>query len=155
VQEKRKSSSQRQRFGIALLLLTAVCLYGNFDLLYSRILDYPGRNWEDPVTIHEKRMESLKASLPSISSVGYVTTVENEKLFSLEKSFRDVEFLAQFIVTQYALTPVFVYNSPDHPVVVGVFLSGPPDPAFLRRYRLVPKKDMGDGVILFERRGES
>lgn len=155
MQEKKKSSSQRQRFWIALILLTAVCLYGNFDLLYSRIRDYPGRNWKDPVSTHEKRVESLKAVLPPVSSVGYVTTVENEKLFSLEKSFQDVEFLAQFIVTQYALAPVFVYNSPDHPIVIGVFLSGPPDPAFLRRHRLVPMKDCGDGIILFERRGQS
>ena len=91
--------------------------------------------------------------LPPAGSVGYVTTVENEKFFSLEQGLQDVELLAQFIVTQYTLAPVFVYNSPDYPLVVGNFLSGPPDPVFLRRNRLVPRKDFGDGVILFERRG--
>jgi hypothetical protein len=149
----KKELSQSYRFGIALILLTAVSLYGNLDTLFSKTRDYPDPAWQDPVSIHERRMEPLKAMLPPAGSVGYVTTVENEKFFSLEKGLQDVELLAQFIVTQYTLAPVFVYNSPDYPLVVGNFLSGPPDPVFLRRNRLVPGKDFGDGVILFERRG--
>jgi len=152
---KKEFFYHRYRFAIALILLIAVCLYGNLELLVYKTRDYPGTAWKDPVSIHEKRMESLKAVLPPVGEVGYVTTVENDKIFSREKSLQDVEFLAQFIVTQYTLAPVFVYNRPDYPLVVGNFLSGPPNPMFLRHHRLVQQKDFGDGVILFERRGQS
>jgi len=151
----KKEFSQGYRFGIALILLAAVSLYGSLDTLFSKIRDYPDPAWQDPVSLHERRMEPLKALLPPAGSVGYVTTVENEKFFSLAQGLQDVEPLAQFTVTQYTLAPVFVYNSPEYPLVVGNFLSGPPDAVSLRRNRLVPRKDFGDGVILFERRGES
>jgi len=150
-----KKVYQNARAVIALILLAAVSLYGNLDLLVSKVRSYPDSPWNDSVSLHEKRIEPLKAALPPAGSVGYVTTVENERFFSLERSFRDVELLGQFIATQYTLAPVFVYNSPGYPLVVGNFLSGPPDPALLRRHGLVPRKDFGDGVILFERRGES
>lgn len=140
---------------IALILLIGTGLYGSLDLLVSKVRSYPDSPWKDAVSIHEKRIEPLKAELPPAGSVGYVTTVENERFFSLERSFQDVELLGQFIATQYTLTPVFLYNSPEYPLVVGNFLSGHPDPAFLRRHGLVPRKDFGDGLILFERRGQS
>lgn len=151
----RKKSYHASRCVIALVLLTAAGLYGSLDLLISKVRSYPETPWNDAVAIHEKRIEPLKAVLPPAGSVGYVTIVENERFFSLERSFQDVELLGQFIATQYTLSPVFLYNSPDYPLVVGNFISGPPDPTLLRRYRLVPKKDFGDGLVLFERRGQS
>ncbi len=151
----KKKEYERSRFVIALFLLIAVCLYGILDLFVSKVRSYPDSPWNDSVSIHEKRIEPLKAVLPPAGSVGYVTTVENERFFALERSFQDVELLGQFIATQYTLAPVFVYNSPEYPLVVGNFLSGPPDPVFLRRHRLVPRRDFGDGLILFERRGQS
>ena len=151
----KKNAYQNPRFVIALILLTAASLYGSLDLFISKVRLFPDSLWNDSVSIHEKRMEPLKEMLPPAGSVGYVTTMENEKFFSLERNFQNVELLGQFIATQYTLAPVFVYNTPAYPLVVGNFLSGPPDPVLLRRHRLVPRKDFGDGVVLFERRGES
>jgi hypothetical protein len=77
--------------------------------------------------------------------------VENEKIFAYEKAFQNVEYLAQYVLTQYTLAPLIVRNSPEHPLVVGNFLDGPPAPGFLEKNSLVPIKDFGDGLILYRK----
>jgi len=44
-----------------------------------------------------------------------------------------------------------VYNSPDHPLVVGNYISGSPDHDFLKRKALVPIRDFGDGLVLYQK----
>jgi hypothetical protein len=91
--------------------------------------------------------------MPPTPVLGYVTTVENEKLFLDERNLLNVEFLAQYYLTQYTLAPVFVYNSPDYPLVVGNFLDGPADPEWIGKKGLTPLHDFGDGVMLYRREG--
>jgi len=83
--------------------------------------------------------------------VGYVTTVENREIFDAEATFTNVEFLAQYVLTQYTLAPLLVRNRPDLPLVVGNFISGPPASGFLEKNGLVPLRDLGDGLILYQR----
>lgn len=133
-----------------LILLVAIALYASITLLSKQMKLYPGNLETDPVTIHETRINQLKEDLRPHASVGYVTTVENEKIFTSERQFYNVEYLAQYVLTQYTLAPVIVYNSPDHPLVVGNFISGPPDRQFLRQKNLTPLKDFGDGLVLYK-----
>jgi hypothetical protein len=77
--------------------------------------------------------------------------VENDRIFADEKAFRNVEYLAQYVLTQYTLAPLIVQNSPGLPLVVGNFLDGPPAPGFLEKNGLVPVKDFGDGLILYRK----
>lgn len=144
-----------QRYGtrVGLLLLLAVTLYANLHLLYARIQLYPDLPPQDPVSIHEQRIRQVGKILPSVREVGYVTTVENERLFLDERHFRDVEHLAQYYLTQYTLAPVIVRNTPDEPLVVGNFLDGPPNPEWIRRNGLTPRRDFGDGVVLYRKEG--
>lgn len=130
--------------------MIAVTLYASAILLSTQIKLYPGVLKTDPVTIHEARINQVKENLLPSGSVGYVTTVENEKIFLNERNFYDVELLAQYILTQYTLAPVIVYNSPDHPMVVGNFINGPPDRDFLKKKKLTPVKDFGDGLVLYK-----
>jgi hypothetical protein len=150
---KRCAVFQQYRTWTALILLIAVALYANLNLLFAGIQRYPNLPKADPVSIHEQRIEQIKKVMPHTPVLGYVTTVENEKLFLDERSLLNVEFLAQYYLTQYTLAPVFVYNSPDYPFVVGNFLDGPADPEWIRKKGLTPLHDFGDGVILY-RRGE-
>jgi hypothetical protein len=46
---------------------------------------------------------------------------------------------------------VIVYNSPDYPLVVGNYIDGSPDPGFLKRKALIPVRDFGDGLILYQK----
>lgn len=125
--------------------------YAVLDLLVRSIgvfLDLPEK---DPVTIHEERIGQLRGSLPSRGDIGYVTTLESEKIFAEEKAFLNVEHLAQYVLTQYTLVPRIVRNSPRFPLVVGNFLDGPPPSAIIEKNRLIPVKDFGDGLILYRR----
>ena len=137
-----------------LLLLIVLTAYAVLNLLWQGIRSYPEVPQTDPVTIHEAWIEQLKPSLPPSGAVGYVTTVENDRIFAMEKAIKNVEYLAQYALTQYTLAPVIVRNSPDMPLVVGNFIDGPPAPGFLERHRLVPLKDFGDGLVLYRREGK-
>ena len=131
-----------------LILLTG---YAVLSLLMQSLGNYAELPDMDPVTIHEARIAQLKGSLPGSGEVGYVTTVENEKIFAYEKAMKNVEYLAQYALTQYTLAPLIVRNSPELPLVVGNFLDGPPAPGFLEKYSLVPITDFGEGLILYRR----
>jgi hypothetical protein len=144
---------QQYRIIAALVLLIAVAVFANLNLLFSRVQHYPNLPQADPVSIHEQRIEQIRKIMPPTQVLGYVTTVENEKLFLDERNLLNVEFLAQYYLTQYTLAPVFVYNSPDYPLVVGNFLDGPADPAWIRNKGLTPLHDVGDGVVLYRREG--
>ena len=145
----RSASSFRRRAGIAILI--ALTAYAVLNLLWQGIRAYPDLPDTDPVTIHEARIAQLRPLLPSAGVVGYVTTVENDRIFAKEKAFQNVEYLAQYALTQYTLAPLIVRNSPEMPLVVGNFLDGPPAPGFLEKHGLVPLKDFGEGLILYRR----
>jgi|WetSurMetagenome_2_1015567.scaffolds.fasta_scaffold14084_3 hypothetical protein len=138
-----------QKAGITLLVVLTG--YAILNLLWQGIRSYPDLPATDPVTIHETRIAQLLPLLPASDAVGYVTTVGNDRIFAAEKSFTNVEFLAQYVLTQYTLAPRIVRNSPDLPLVVGNFIDGPPPAGFLEKNGLVPLKDFGDGLILYRR----
>jgi len=133
------------------LLLICLTGYAVLNLLWQSVRLYPGLPEKDPVTIHEERIRQLEFLLPASGEVGYATTVENDKIFAAEKAFQNVEYLAQYVLTQYTLAPVVVRNSLEFPLVVGNFLDGPPPPGFLEKKGLAPLRDFGDGLILYRR----
>lgn len=145
----KAASTYRRNAG--LLILVCLAGYSVFSLLAQSIRIYADLPEKDPVTIHEARIGQLKGSLPALGEVGYVTTVENDRIFAAERAFRNVEYLAQYALTQYTLAPLIVRNSPELPLVVGNFLDGPPPPGFLEKNGLVPLKDFGEGLILYRR----
>lgn len=142
----------RRRAGI--ILLVVLTGYAVLNLLWQGVRSYPDLPATDSVTIHEARIAQLLPLLPASGAVGYVTTVENDRIFAAEKAFQNVEFLAQYVLTQYTLAPRIVLNSPDLPLVVGNFIDGPPAPGFLEKNGLVPLKDLGDGLVLYRREGK-
>ena len=145
----KSNSSYRRKAG--LLILVVLTGYAVLNLLWQGVRSYPDIPETDPVTIHETRIAQLLPFMPASGAVGYVTTVENDRIFAAEKSFTNVEFLAQYVLTQYTLAPRIVLNSPDLPLVIGNFIDGPPAPEFLEKNGLVPLKDFGDGLVLYRR----
>jgi hypothetical protein len=133
------------------VLLVVLTGYAVLNLLWESIRLRPNLPETDPVTIHEARIALLRPLLPASGEVGYVTTVDNREIFAAEKTFTNVEFLAQYVLTQYTLAPRFVRNSTALPLVVGNFIDGPPAPGFLEKNGLVPLRDLGDGLILYRR----
>jgi len=145
-------ASYRRRAGLALLVLLTG--YAVLHLLWQGIRSYPEIPETDSVTIHEARINQLEPFLPASGAVGYVTTVENDQIFAKERAFQNVEYLAQYVLTQYTLAPLIVRNSPDLPLVVGNFLDGPPAPGFPAKHGLAPLRDFGDGLVLYRREGK-
>jgi hypothetical protein len=145
----KSASPYRRRAG--LLLLVVLTGYAVLNLFWQGVQSYPDLPATDPVSIHEARIAQLLPLLPASGAVGYVTTVENDRIFAAEKAFENVEFLAQYVLTQYTLAPRIVLNSPNLPLVVGNFIDGPPAPGFLEKNGLVPQKDFGDGLVLYRR----
>jgi hypothetical protein len=143
--------TQKYRIKAGWLLLILLTGYAVLSLLMQSIGIYTDLPDKDPVTIHEARIAQIKGSLPASGEVGYVTTVENEQIFAYERAMKNVEYLAQYALTQYTLAPLIVRNSPELPLVVGNFLDGPPAPGFLEKNGLIPIKDFGDGLILYRR----
>jgi len=143
--------TSKYRIKAGWLLLILLTGYAVLSLLVQSIGIYTDLPDKDPVTIHEARIAQLKGSLPVSGEIGYVTTVENEQIFAYERAMKNVEYLAQYALTQYTLAPLIVRNSPELPLVVGNFLDGPPAPGFLEKNGLVPIKDFGDGLILYRR----
>ena len=143
--------TQKYRIKAGWLLLILLTGYAVLSLLMQSIGIYTDLPDKDPVTIHEARIAQIKGSLPASGEVGYVTTVENERIFAYERAMKNVEYLAQYALTQYTLAPLIVRNSPELPLVVGNFLDGPPALGFLEKNNLVLIKDFGDGLILYRK----
>ncbi len=81
----------------------------------------------------------MKKALPVRGVVGYVEDPD------------ETTDDGAYYLTQYALAPLIVDHSPNHPLVVGNFskLSGAPPPVKLRVL-----KDFGNGVFLFAGEGQ-
>ncbi|NQT90925.1 MAG: hypothetical protein HQ558_06700 [Candidatus Omnitrophica bacterium] len=103
---------------------------------------------DDPAVFYESRLDSLKRQLPGAGVVGYITDVEYQDAPSR------LQWRKDYYLTQYTLAPVVVISSAAPRFVVGNFY-GPVDYAgILKDKGLLPAKDFGNGVVLFER-GES
>ncbi|MBA4423521.1 MAG: hypothetical protein C0390_10575, partial [Syntrophus sp. (in: bacteria)] len=95
--------TEKYRVKTGWLLLVLLTGYAVLGLLVQSVRIYAELPGKDPVTIHEARIAQLKGSLPASGEVGYATTVENEKIFAYERAFQNVEYLAQYVLTQYTL----------------------------------------------------
>jgi len=145
-------TSIKQKMGI--LLLVALTCSSAFSALWQNARSYGEAPETDPVTVHESRILTLKELLPASGSVGYITSVENDRIFAAEKTFANVEFLGQYVLTQYTLAPLVVRNSPAYPIVVGNFIAGGPDQEFLDKNHLLLVRDLGDGLIIYRKGGK-
>lgn len=142
-------AAPRQKVGIILIVILSC--YAILSPAWQKLLSFHDLPEADPVTIHEARIAQLRPLLPAAGVLGYASTVENSEIFAAEKTFTNVEFLAQYVLTQYTLAPRIVRNSPDLPLVVGNFIDGPPAPGFLEKHGLVLLRDFGDGLVLYRR----
>jgi hypothetical protein len=85
----------------------------------------------------DQRFAALKASLPERGVIGYLGEP-------------GAAALGDYYLTQYALAPLVVDYSPNHPLVVANFPSSPArGPTLPQSESLQLVKDFGDGVLLF------
>jgi hypothetical protein len=85
----------------------------------------------------DQRFAALKAALPKRGVIGYVGEPGTAAL-------------ADYYLAQYALAPLVVDHSPNHPIVIGNF---PSSPAWPPSENLQLVKDFGNGVLLLANKG--
>jgi hypothetical protein len=117
------------RIIVAALLFISCCLLSSVRILEKARAPNP-LHADDIEKRSDQRFALLKAALPQNGVVGYVGDSDN---------------LEDYYLAQYALAPVVVDRSPNHPLVVGNFPTAPA-PADSNLQLL---KDFGNGVLLF------
>ena len=91
---------------------------------------------DDIATRSDQRFAALKAALPQQGIVGYIG---------------DSNSPANYYLAQYALAPLVLDNSLNHPLIVGNFSTSPP-PQNPPSAHLQLLKDFGNGVLLYAHR---
>jgi hypothetical protein len=120
------------RTGIAISIFVVCCLLSSARLVWDT--PAPGRLHADDIARRsDQRFAALKAELPQRGVVGYIG--ESGSLA-----------VGDYYLTQYALAPLVVDHSTNHPLVVGNFPHPLPVDTTAPRLHLV--KDFGDGVLL-------
>ena len=117
---------------LVLLVFVLCCLLSSARLVIET--PNPGRFTPDEVAQRsDLRFARLKAALPQRGVIGYVGEAGESGV-------------PAYYLAQYALAPLVLDRSPNHPFVVGNFPSTASAPS-IEKLRLV--KDFGDGVLLF------
>jgi hypothetical protein len=128
-------------------------LFSNIFNSFKMLKTFPNFLLIDKVTINESRFGKLKNYLKNTKEVGYITELKTSKdIFVVpndkESINKAVDLMAQLILTQYALSPIFVYNQTDLPLVIGNFPEGIPDRNFFKKKHLIPVKSFPGGIVL-------
>lgn len=120
------------RASIAIVVFVLCCLLSTIRILGNA--PRPAHLQPDSVAHRsDHRFASLKAALPPRGIVGYIGEP-------------GVAGTADYYLTQYALAPLVVDKSENHPLVIENFPDRPDEPA-PPNMKLV--RNFGDGVLLF------
>ena len=138
---------RRAKVALALLILLVFVSDAYFALathIFSHITMIPS----DEVSLYERRLETLKQTLPQRAFLGYVGDTNDLGYWG---DLRVDLFRKRLILTQYILAPLIIIPRTDLPIVIGDFHD-------TRSYAVIPKnnglvlmRDLGNGVQLFRR----
>ncbi|MBI2687540.1 MAG: hypothetical protein HYX27_14600 [Acidobacteria bacterium] len=125
----------------AVLFVSAVSLL-SVGRFFFQIADfYPKAPSPDGVTDFDRRFQALRSMLPPKGIIGYMTDPDTPA--------NDTNAQAEYYLTQYALAPIVVVNSPDQRFVVGNFHNAVTTGSLRDRgFKLV--REFGNGIALLE-----
>ncbi len=95
------------------LIVAAVSLLSVGRLFFQVADFYPKAPSPDGVTEFNQRFAALRTMLPPRGIIGYMTDADAPP--------GDTNTVAEYHLTQYAVAPVLVVNSPDQRFVIGNF----------------------------------
>lgn len=126
---------EKNRTSVAIIVFVFCCLISTVRILGNA--PRPAHLQEDSVAKRsDQRFASLKAALPKSGVIGYAGEP-------------GVAGTADYYLAQYALAPLVIDNSGNHPLVIGNFPDQPDEPA-PPNMKLV--RNFGHGVLLFSNR---
>jgi len=125
----------RNKTTIASAAFAVLCLLSSARLVVTTPTPARVKHSADEIAKHsDQRFAAIRNVLPQRGVVGYVGDPGTAAL-------------GDYYLAQYALTPLVVDRSSDHPLVVGNFRNTEPPSEPPEGLHLV--KDFGDGVLLF------
>ena len=125
----------------AILSVSAVSLLSVGRLFFQVADFYPTAPSPDGVTDFDRRFQALRTMLPAKGVIGYMTDPDTPP--------GDTNAQAEYHLTQYALAPVIVVNSPEQHFVIGNFHRVVTTGSLRDRgYKLV--REFGNGIVLLE-----
>src|SRR5215831_14950846 len=130
---------RRAKVALALLILLVFVSDAYIALathIFSHITTIPS----DEVTLYEKRLETLKQTLPQRAFLGYVGDTNDLELFR-----------KRYTLTRYILAPLIIIPRADLPIVIGDFHDTHSYAVIPKSNGLVLMRDLGNGVQLFRR----
>ena len=127
------------RVSVGVLLISLLVLLTVGRLVEEAVSLDPREIGRDVVTLYEKRFAPLKGMK---GVVGYITDAD------LQSRPEDVKAVQRFVLTQYALAPLIVLNTPQSRLVVGNFHEGAFDPKLPANQGFVVLLNFGDVVLL-------
>ena len=131
--------SHQNRVNIALIVFAITVVLLMLQSALSLPLRINGFSYT-PVQRYTTRFTQLKQSLPSSSSFGYLSNSGTNLNLSQAND------LAEFYLTQYALSPFLVANSIKPEYIIGNFHKNPIPQ--IKSNHLIVVKDFGKGVLL-------
>ncbi len=96
-----------------------------------------------------KSMSELRKDLINEKKVGYISEKEPGEIFNKES------LAVEFILIQYSLIPVYVYNDYEYSLVIGNFHGKVPEKVFFEKRNLVVVKKYDNGLILLKNKTKS
>jgi hypothetical protein len=106
----------------------------------TKLLQGPMSSGGDRVSTYTSRFVELRRILPPRGVVGYFSHTSGQEQLDDE----------MYYLTQYALAPVVVDRTPNHPLVVGNFPGALPPAEMFLVPGLSVKADLGHGVMLLK-----
>ena len=100
---------------VAIALLVLIALYSNIKLFRERVnsdLSFVG---QDPITLYERRFETVKPRLPSNGVIGYMGEGQQG---GLDDTKSDGASLYNWYLTQYTLAPLVISPRPGHKLFI-------------------------------------
>ncbi len=137
----RRYLSVRTKIGVSLFVLFA--MLSNMRLLKQTLALNYKQIGKDGITQYENRFKELKKELPSWGTVGYISDIPSKQLL------KDTKATVNYFLTEYAVSPVVVDNSQNHPIIIGNFQHKLTDTTVSETSKFILKKDFGNGVVLF------
>ena len=120
------------RTALGILLFVLCCGLSSTRLIYYAPNPKHLRG-DDIAARSDQRFAALKAQLPARGVIGYVGEAGNDGT-------------ADYYLAQYALAPLVIERSPNHPLVIGSYPTARPS-TLEENLQLV--RDFGSGVLLF------
>ena len=132
--------------GRVALLLVLLYAGGSIARWVHRAAQWPSMPGSDEITANDRRFDRIRPHLPAHGTVGYVGDPDPTGPTPSDSNAAALLHFRRYLLSQYALAPLVLVETPGPELVVGNFYPTTAPPPGLELVR-----DLGDGLLLLRR----